>query len=294
MRGKINDNPNLSPNNISQIEKKLSVSNLEINLFNSFVYTQSFNEEKLVNIANEVSHPVDMKMYIGYVYYWLRYYKYAIVLVLITLLISRRMFITNLLPIASLLLIFLIICYNHLPKDRIMMMLFFEVILFTLFINNFSNRLSYLICLLGIIWMADNYQKGVNNIYRNCKNDYLQLDPTKTYIPLFPIEYAYPNDIHPFDTRKYTEINMIAAGWLTNSPFQKFQLSALKLNTTIPISVLDLNTEKSNVVYLGKMNRENQTGLINSYLSTKNKKLKLTETKSNFCLYSIQKNVENN
>lgn len=297
LRGKINDNPNLNEESIYRISNKTGLKVSEIGLFRAFTYSSSFDLNTLKEVNALVSRPLNFESYlvnlrhsINYRWLWM-----IIGLLFIVFFKNKKSYI---IPIIILISIILFISLNHVPKTRVALPLFMEIIFFSsLFLQGKSKWkdkiLVFIITFIPILFLSSriyNMQKTKPD-YLNSYNDYKELEDFKNYIVLRPISFIRGENRRPFKLNKTYKSNVIAYGWLNNSPLQRKQLSKMDVNSTLPISLIDNEELYKKCEYV--TNTGNDTIVLESlklYLKEKGSKLKLIRSKNKYNFYKIVAN----
>lgn len=244
LRGKINDNPNFySAKNL--ISKNTGLKKSEIDLFSQFTYTSSFDLATLEKIDKIVSKPLSLISYFENLKHSINY-RWLWLIVGILSIIFFRIKKRYLIPIFILVAIFLIISLNHVTKARVVLPLFIEIIFFSLLFleGEIKNRfllLSIIMTIFPILFLCSRIygMQKIISINSDSIYKYKELNNDKNYIVLRPISFIRGGIKRPFNLNKAYKSNVLAYGWLNNSPLQSCQLKKINANHKLPISLFD-------------------------------------------------------
>jgi len=295
LRGKINDNPNFySSKNL--ISKSTGLKNSEIDLFSQFIYTSSFDLATLENIDKIVSKPISFMSYFKNLKHSINYRWLWLIIGILSIIffkIKKR----YLIPIFILVSIFLIISLNHITKARVVLLLFIEIIFFSLLFleGKIKNRfllLSLIITIFPILFLYSRIygmQKTISINYDSI-DKYKELNNDKNYIVLRPISFIRGEIKRPFNLNKAYKSNVLAYGWLNNSPLQSYQLKKINAKYKLPISLFDDEVLFDKCEYITNTGSDDSVlGTLRLYLKENGLVLQKVNSKDEYNFYKIMK-----
>lgn len=295
LRGKINDNPNFYASK-DLISKSTGLKKSEIDLFSQFTYTSSFDLETLEKINGIVNRPLNINNYLKNLKHSINYRWLWLVLGVLSIVfikLKKR----YLIPIFILVSIFLIISLNHVTKARVVLPLFIEIIFFSLLFleGKIKNRfflLSIIITIFPILFLSSRIygMQKIVSINSDSIDKYKELNNDKNYIVLRPISFIRGEIKRPFNLNKAHKSNVLAYGWLNNSPLQSYQLKKIKAKYKLPISLFDDKVLFDKCEYITNTgNDDSVLGTLQLYFKENGLELKKVSSIDEYNFYKIIK-----
>jgi hypothetical protein len=108
-------------------------------------------------------------------------------------------------------------------------------------IKNRFLLLSIIMTIFPILFLSSRIygMQKIISINSDSIDKYKELNNDKNYIVLRPISFLRGEIKRPFNLDKTYKSNVLAYGWLNNSPLQSCQLKKINANHKLPISLFD-------------------------------------------------------